>query len=162
MFSQNIRTTGARLAKRAVQKSASASILGKRAYSIVVHTNLPCLRHHWPSVSCIPPCNSFPALRPSRGFRTNSRHGGGQLHLFEDRRSLHTSLCARWSSYLPFAPRLLPRRTLVLQLGNTVYRDLHLAQGTQRHIPSYDLLDVLMPDCSAASKSTSRIRKGFY
>jgi len=95
MLSQHVRTTGARLAKPAAQKSASASILWNRACSIVGHANGLCLQRRSLFVSGIKTCNSFPVLKPSRELakpRPNSRHGGGQGQLIGDRRLLHTSL----------------------------------------------------------------------
>ncbi len=142
MFSQHVRITGARLGKLAAQKSASASIRGKRACLIGVHTDNSCTRHRSLSISCIQPCNSLPVLRASTRlvkWRPKSCNGRGQIPVIEDKRSFHMSLCARWSSYLPHLSCLLHRCTLTRQLGNTVYRDLHLAQGIRHHVPLRDL-----------------------
>ena len=143
MLSQHVRTTGVRLGKRAAQKSASASIRGKRACLIGVHTNSSCVQHRSLSVSCIQSCTSLPGLRaPTRlaKCRPKSCNGGGQISLIEDKRSFHTSLCARWLSYLPLVSCLLLRCALTRQLGSTVYRDLHLAQGTHHHFPLHDII----------------------
>ena len=149
MLSQHVRSTGVRLGKRAAQKSASASIRGKRACLIGVHTNSPCIQHRSLSVSCIQPCNSLPGLRVSTRLancRPKSCNGGGQIPLIEDKRSFHTSLCTRWLSYLPPVSCLLCLCTFTRQLGNTVYQDLHLVQGTYHHVPCIIPQAVLMPD----------------
>ena len=142
MFSQHVRTTEVRLAQRAAQKSASASVRGKRAFSIGLHTKTPCLQHRSLSAPCVRPFSSLPLFGPRTVLaksRAKSRHGGGKIALIGDKRPFYTSPCARWSSYLPPTSRLLLRRTLVLQPGNTAYRDLHLAQGTHRRDSSRGL-----------------------
>jgi len=140
MLSQRVWAIGTRLATRTAQKSASVSIRGKRTYLIGAYTTRSCLQHRSLSYSCVRPSNSFPGLWPSARLpksRPNACNGGGQMRLMGDKRSFHTSLCARWSTYLPPASRLLCRRTLLLQLGNTASQDPHLVQGTHYYVPSW-------------------------
>jgi hypothetical protein len=163
MLSQHVRTTGARLGKRAAQKSTSASVRGKRACSIGAHTSSSCIQRRSLSFSCIQPCNSLPVLRASTRlakYRPNSCNRGGQIALIEDKRSFHTSLCARWSSYLPPVSCLLHRCTLVRQLGNTAYHDLHLVQGTHHHFPLHVLPGRADTRPLAESKSILKTRRG--
>ena len=112
LLSQRVWATGTCLAKRTAQKSASAAIRGKRAYLIGAYTESSLLQHRPLSYSCVRHRNSGPVVRPSRPS-TKSRpkpcNGGGQMHLTEDKRSFHTSLCARRSRYLSRSSRLLHR-----------------------------------------------------
>lgn len=112
MLSQHVWAIGTCLAKRTAQKSASAAIRGKRAYLIGAYTESSRLQRRSMSYSCVQPRNSGLVLRPSTPSpksRPKWCNGGGQMHLTEDKRSFHTSLCARRSRYLSRSSRLLHR-----------------------------------------------------
>ena len=165
MLSQHVWAIGTCLAKRTAQKSASASIRGKRAYSIGAYTKSSCLQHRSLSYSCTQPNNSFPIWQPSTRLaksRPKACTGGGQMHLVEDKRSFHTSLCARWSRYL--SPHLAYYVGIRWFYSSATW---HVKTCTWYRVPTitFPLVvshTVLILDCSAASKSTSRIRRGTY